>query len=161
MFSDKTKTASNFILYDKDKIINNEKEVAELYNSYFSNIVQSLDIIEVENSVINSNHILDPIYRAINKYSEHPSIIAINENCASDVKFSFSTVTCTDVINVVNDIDVSKATATRSIPTKFFKQNIDLYIDDITNILNLNLNLLILHRLTRKGMLQIKVTTDQ
>ena len=54
------------------------------------------------------------------------------------MKCSFSTVTCTDVINVVNDIDASKATATSSIPAKIFKQNIDLYVDDITNIFNIS-----------------------
>ena len=136
LFSDKTITASNFILYENQEIISNENEVAEKYNLYFSNIVQSLDITEVENSIIISEHIEDPIFRAINKYSKHPSIIAIKDECASDIKCSFLTVTQFDVLDVVNQIDVSKATATRSIPTKILKQNIDLYLDIITAIFN-------------------------
>ena len=64
------------------------------------------------------------------------SIIAINENCASEIKFSFNTATPLDVLDVINDIDVRKATTNKNIPSKTFKQNIDLYLDKITNIFN-------------------------
>ena len=50
--------------------------------------------------------------------------------------YSFHTVTRLDVLNIANDIDVSKATSTRSIPTKILKQNLDLYLDIITTIFN-------------------------
>ena len=41
-----------------------------------------------------------------------------------------------DILEVVYDIDVSKATATQNIPTRIFKENIDLYIDVIAKIIN-------------------------
>ena len=100
----------------------------------FSNVVQNLNIKEVENIVlIISEHIEDQIFKAIHKYSKHPSIIAINENCASEIKFSFNTATQLDVIS---DIDVRKATSHRNMPSKTFKQNIDLYLDIKTNMFN-------------------------
>jgi len=136
LFSDKIIKASNFILYENQEIIRDEKEVAEKYNFYFSNIVSSLDIVEVENSVIINEHIKDPIFRAINKYSKHPSIIAIKDKCKTDMLHSFHNVTSLDVFNTANDLDVSKATAARSIPTKILKQNIDLYLEIITTIFN-------------------------
>ena len=40
-------------------------------------------------------------------------------------------------MKVVQNIDGSKATASHNIPTRIFKENIDLYIDRITNIFNL------------------------
>ena len=39
-------------------------------------------------------------------------------------------------LDVINDVDVRKATSRRNIPSKTFKQNIDLYVDIITNMFN-------------------------
>ena len=69
-------------------------------------------------------------------YSEHPSIVSIKNNCISDVEHSFSTLSHQDILNVIYDIDASKATASHNIPTGIFKEHIDLYIDVITNIFN-------------------------
>ena len=41
-----------------------------------------------------------------------------------------------DILNVIYDIDASKTTASHNIPTRIFKEHIDLYIDVITNIFN-------------------------
>ena len=78
----------------------------------------------------------DPVNMAINKYSNHPSIIAIKTNCLTDTKHSFSAVSLQDIQNIVQSIDASKAIASNSIPAGLFKDNIDLYIDIITNIVN-------------------------
>ena len=87
-------------------------------------------------TVLISGHIEDPIFKAIHKYRKHPSRIAINENCASEIKFFFNNATQLDALDVINDIDVPKATSHRNIPSKTFKQNIDLYLDIITNMFN-------------------------
>ena len=80
---------------------------------------------------------MKPILMAINKYAEHPSIVVINNNCVFSAKHSFSILSQQDILKVVQDIDVSKATANHNISTRIFKENIDLYIDRITNIFNL------------------------
>ena len=102
------------------------------FNIYFSNVVQNLNIKEV----LISEHIEDPNFKAIHKYSKHQTIIAINENCASEMNFSFNTATQLDVFDVIHDIDVRMATSHRNIPSITFKQNIDLYLDIITNMFN-------------------------
>ena len=89
LFSTKTINASNIILFDNDKIIRNEADVAEKFNNYFSNVVETLNIPEIDAVTIISDHIADPIDQAIYKYSKHPSTIAIKEKCASNIKFSF------------------------------------------------------------------------
>ena len=43
---------------------------------------------------------------------------------------SFNTATQLDVLDVINDIDVRKATSHRNIPSKTSKQNIDLYLNN-------------------------------
>ena len=97
LFSTKTINASNIILFDNDKIIRNEAVVAEKFNDYFSNVVETLNIPEIDAVTIISDHIADPIDQAIYKYSKHPSIIAIKEKCAYNIKFSFQNVTETEV----------------------------------------------------------------
>ena len=51
-------------------------------------------------------------------------------------KFKFISVTCNDVENVVNRLDISKATTNRNIPTNIFRQNVDICSGIITNIYN-------------------------
>ena len=106
--------------------------VAKKFNTYFSDVV--------ENTVLISEHIEDPIFEAIHKYSKHQSRIAINEYRASEIKFSFNTATQLDVLDVINDIDVRKATSHRNMPSKTFKQHIDHANVSVTinneNILN-------------------------
>ena len=92
--------------------------MAKKFNTYSSNVVQNLNIKKVENTVLISEHIEDQIFKAVHKYSQHPSIIAINENCASEIKFFFNTATQVDVLDVINDIDIRKATSHRNIPSK-------------------------------------------
>ena len=123
-FSDKI-TTSNFILYD-DVNISDENDVAEKYNSYFSNIALNLDIKGIGNYSTCEGSVTYPVLMSISKYSEHPSIVAINTNCLSDEKHCFNTLSNQDILKVVNDIDVSKATSCQNIPMKIVKENIDL-----------------------------------
>ena len=97
------------------------------------------------------DHIADPIDQAIYKYSKHPSTIAIKEKCASNIKFSFQNVTETEVLEVVMGLDSKKATVSQNIPTKHFKQNIDLYLHNITNIFNCSINECLFPTAHKKG----------
>ena len=135
-FSDKITTSYNYILYDNTEIIRNDREVADKFNSYFSNIALSLDIKDSSNYSSDSDDLSNPILTAIMNYSEHPSIVAVKQNCLSDVMHSSSILSQQDILKVVYDIDASKATASHNIPSRIFKENIDLYIDIITNIFN-------------------------
>ena len=89
-FSDKIAISSNLILYDNEDIISKENDVAEIFNSYF--IANTLDIADIGNYNAHADDISNPILMAISKYSEHPSIVSIKNNCISDVKHSFSTL---------------------------------------------------------------------
>ena len=102
----------------------------------FGHIASNLGIGDNESYNTDSVNLSDPVNMAINKYSNHPSIIAIKTNCLTDTKHSFSAVSLQDIQNIVQSIDASKATASNSIPAGLFKDNIDLYIDIITNIVN-------------------------
>ena len=51
---------------------------------------------------LDNGDLLNPILMAINKYAEHPSIVAINNNCASSIKHSlFRALMCVKLLLVI------------------------------------------------------------
>ena len=56
------------------RIISNNEELAEMFNKHFIKIVEDLDIDETLASNIASSDITNPVFNAIKKYEDHPSI---------------------------------------------------------------------------------------
>ena len=63
---------------NNNKTISNNEELAEIFNKHFSKIVENLDIDETLASNIASSDIADPVFNAIKKYEDHPSIKKTN-----------------------------------------------------------------------------------
>ena len=74
LFSEKAFHKESIILNNNNKIISNNEELAEIFNKHFSKIVEKLDIDETLASNIASSDITDPVFNAIKKYEDHPSI---------------------------------------------------------------------------------------
>ena len=79
LLSDKSINSDKIHLNENGELINSESKTAEVLNEFFSNIVKNLKIPEYENLNHNFENIKDPVFRAILKYKNHPSIIAIKE----------------------------------------------------------------------------------
>ena len=83
-------------LIEDDKILSKDAEVAECLNTYFTNITDSLDIAPTFRGVheVAEDTMIDKFaMMAIQKYSIHPSIIAIKQKYGtSGDKFEFSHV---------------------------------------------------------------------
>ena len=77
-FTDKINTNEQITLIENYEIISDNHKIAETMNDVFSNVVNLLDIAENNDIVKNLENIKDPVAKAINKYSIHPSIIKIN-----------------------------------------------------------------------------------
>ena len=76
--SDKITSKEKTILIEENKIVSNDENTAEVLNTFFSNIVGSLNIPEyVTNNPISD--ISDPIIKLIVKYRKHPSILILGE----------------------------------------------------------------------------------
>ena len=100
-------------------------------NTFFSNIVGSLDIPKyVANNPI-SDHINDPLFKLIVKHRKHPSILTIGEVCKERKKkhaaFSFSKVAKEEIFREILNLDVSKACQDTDIPSKIIKENSDIF----------------------------------
>ena len=121
-------------MIDENNIISENKEIAEIFNDFFSTAATNLEIDKSEIYITEVIDINDPIFKAIKKYEMHPSIKKISESISITEKFNFPSVSCDDMKCIVNDLDISKATVYSSIPTKDFKQNFDICSDVITNM---------------------------
>ena len=62
-----------------EEIINNEKEICEIFNNFFSDIITNLNIPKIPCSV-NVDSTDDTVSIAINKYKNHPSIKEIRNS---------------------------------------------------------------------------------
>ena len=92
MLSKKIKSNIRITLIENDEIIKTEKGTAEVLNAFFSNIVQNLDIQQCNMDDLICENINDPLLKAIVRYRNHPSIVAIKKFCNSKSHFSFKNV---------------------------------------------------------------------
>ena len=79
LFCDKNMTSDRITLVEKGEILQDETVVAEKLNDLFSNAVKNVHM-QINDDLLNddSNEV-DPIMKAIKKYSHHPSILKIIE----------------------------------------------------------------------------------
>ena len=64
---------------ENNELIKNDLKTAEVLNNFFSNIVQNLNIARYTSEESFVDNISDPTLKAIVKYRNHPSIIAIRK----------------------------------------------------------------------------------
>ena len=108
---------------------------ANIFNKYFTNIMESLDIRENPNIITLSDHIDGLIAKSILKYCNHPSIQMNNDNCITPSFFSFSNVDSCVINDIINKLDTKKASS-GSIPVKIFKENVHVFLKYFTDIIN-------------------------
>ena len=77
LLSDKSKSNEKISLVEGDKITSEDKSNAEILNLFFSNAVKNLKIPEFNDINPLAENIPNPVFKAILKYKNHPSIIAI------------------------------------------------------------------------------------
>ena len=116
-------------------LIRGESETAEVLNNIFSNIVKKLKILEYENLNSNFENIKDSVFRAIVKYKNHPSIIAINEK-SKNAKFSFHEVNNEKIAKEIRRLNKNKASQKSDIPIRIIKENADIFAEFLCETVN-------------------------
>ena len=71
-------------------------------------------------------HIRDPLEKTIERFKQHPSIIAIMKHRPNKSNFSFSRVAKRSIESLIKTLDSSKTIQKHNIPTKIIKENIDI-----------------------------------
>ena len=120
-FSDKSIFKKNITLIEKDIIISEDVEVAEIMNTFFSESVNNNNV----NTQCNTNEPLD-IKQIIAKFINHPSIKKIRNNINIESKFSFSLITLDEMEKRINSINISKPTTYKNIPAKILVEYSDV-----------------------------------
>ena len=95
--ADKVKTKSKITLIEKkykdnsteysEEVILDDKEVAEIFNKFFANIVSNLKIPASHNCNKDFQKTNDPVLNSINKYKYIPSIFMIKSKIEPQSKF--------------------------------------------------------------------------
>ena len=140
LFSDKQQDLKkNIVIVENETITSNNREVAEKFNTFFMEAVESLDI-EPFNS---PNDILgdfecdhDTIDTIINRYKTHPSIQKIKENATIENKFEFIDVTSDNIEREIRKLDPKKASIQNDIPTKILIGSNDIVCNYLSSIYN-------------------------
>ena len=134
LLSHKSRIKDRINISEKGEILNSESETVETLNSFFSNIVKNLDISRYSEFDPVTENIADPTLKAIFKYKDHPSILAIQSNCEKET-FCFSEVNIEDIKKSILRLDKNKASQHSNTPIKIIKENLDIFAEFLcTNI---------------------------
>ena len=125
--SDKTHGNDKIHLIENNELLKTDVETAEVFNEFFSNIVQKLNIPRFANDGPLVNNISDPTLKAILKYRKHPGVIAIRDKFKIKDAFSFVEVDQKEIEKEILSMDVNKASQGSDIPTKIVKENVDIF----------------------------------
>ena len=117
------------------KIIVDDTEVAEIFNTYFGHAASSLGINEPNNSINDGENLRDPIDSRLLKFSKHPSILMINA-ISTISSFSFTEVDLLEIKNEINSLNINKSNPPNSISTKHLKEHINICSDFLHQIIN-------------------------
>lgn len=137
LLSDKVKICDKIILQEGDNIINDDHEVSEVMNEFFANIVPNLNIAQYEPVDSFSSNITDPVLKAVEKYKNHPSIVAIKTRRENiNFSFSFQKIERSEILQIISELDPKKAIQSNDIPTKVIKENCEIFADFLLSSLN-------------------------
>ena len=107
-------------LGENGKLVRDQKkEVTNIFNDLFLNIVPNL-VINTEHDFLNTVNISNnPIENAIYIYENHPSAIAIKKHVkGTDSSFPFQAVSKENTAKLTTNLDNKKAVQSADIPTK-------------------------------------------
>ena len=79
LFSNGSSKTGKITLVENKEIITDDKEVAETFNNFFIDAVSSLGIRKNTALENNTENISDPVFIALNKFEDHPSILEIKK----------------------------------------------------------------------------------
>ena len=141
LLSDNVAGKDEIHLSENNELVKPDLETAEVLNNFLSNIVQNLDISRYSNGeplVSNTN---DATLKAILKYRNHGSIIAIQSKCKDKGNFNFIEVDQKQIEKEILKLDVNKASQSSDIPIKVLRENSDIFSNFLCNSFNISISL--------------------
>ena len=119
-------SCSSVSLLENDNIVNEAKQVANIFNDYFVDVTKSLS----EPDFLNTMSTCD----VIDHYSNHMSVKLIQEQCNGT--FSFTNVSYTKVYKKLKSLNTRKSSGFDQIPPKILKLGAGVLCYSLTSIIN-------------------------
>ena len=135
LLSDKSVSREKINLTENGNMRTSESETAESLNNFFYNIVKKFNIPKFNSNNSVTGNIKDPVSKAILKYKNHPSILAI-QKYSKNKTFHFKEVNFGEVEKEILKLDKTKASQKTDIPTRIIKENIDIFADFLCTSIN-------------------------
>ena len=135
LFSNSSIGTQKITLVENEEIIADDQKVAATFNNFFVKAVSTLELKE-NNAILNDNHLLDRVEKALHKFKDHPSILEIRKNVSNQVEFSFSSVTEKDMKEQIAMLNDKKSGTFLNIPTKMLKEVKDEVAKPLAQIWN-------------------------
>ena len=130
-FSNKSLNSNNILLVEGNEIVNDDGKIATIMNRYFTNITKHMNL--------NANKIShrEELVNILDTLKNHKSVQRIKlTNFHSYSTLNFSKVTESEVRKEILNLSTKKATKNGDIPAKILKKSVDIYIKEITFIIN-------------------------
>ena len=125
LFSNKFSKSEKINLTEGNKTISNDDELCQVFNNFFSKIVDELKIPNISNYKLDNTN--DPLKEALRYFENHPSITNIKSK-SFDANFTFRDTSSSEVIKLIKTLNVKKASQKSDIPTKIVKLNADFFV---------------------------------
>ena len=108
---------------EKDEIISRSKDVTEIFNPCFINVVSNLGVVINESLLGKSTEKCYPIVNITERYQTHPSIRLIKEHAVQhDNRFSFIDISYEDINKKISKQNCTKASQDTDIPPSIMKE---------------------------------------
>ena len=134
-FTNKSIKSKKIVLVENGDIISETNKTVEIMNDYFVNITREIDVPEVCHTDVGSL-CTSPIDVIIQTYSEHPSIIKINENVKVGMNFNFDEIYESQIEKEILNLNSKKSTGPDSISPKVLKHSVHIVKAPMTQLFN-------------------------
>ena len=131
------------MLLNDGKLETNERDIVEIFNEFYTNIVQITTGVaphnikdELASNISNKQAVLN----IVNHYKSHPSIKAIKSNFVIEEEFSFKQTTSEDICKLLKNLNEHKAIGDDNIPPKILKLAADTICTPLSTTINSRIN---------------------
>ena len=136
--------SNDFIRVVKDggDLISNEKELVEIFNQNYINIVENSSWKKPSSlgDCLNASQDKLTVQETISVCSSHPSIQKIKSVFNTDSKFDLPKPTASDINKIIKSLDTNKATGPDGIPAKFVQISANVVDCQLSNIITCDIS---------------------
>ena len=130
-FSNTGLNSNNILLVEGNEIVNDDGKIATIMNRYFTNITKQMNL------KVNKISHPEELVNILDTFKSHKSVQRIKlANFHSYSTLNFSKVTESEVRKEILNLSTKKATKNGDIPAKILKKSVDIYIKEITFIID-------------------------